>query len=89
MFSNYYVVCIRAMASKLVEKNETGKFFGIIGIVEFLVLLTSSSLFSYIYKLTVSSFPPLVFIIGIIICCPIIINRSDFRISFYDLSLGG
>jgi hypothetical protein len=68
MFSNYYVVCIRAMASKLVEQNETGKFFGIIGIIEFLVLLTSSSLFSFVYKQTLSTFPALVFIIGIVIC---------------------
>ena len=27
MFSNYFVVGIRAFASNLVEKNETGKFF--------------------------------------------------------------
>ncbi len=26
MFSNYFVVCIRLFASKLVEPNETGKF---------------------------------------------------------------
>ena len=56
------------MATRLVDKNETGKFFGIVGVVEFLVLLTSSSLFSYVYKETVSTYPIFVFLIGIGIC---------------------
>jgi hypothetical protein len=45
-----------------------GKYFGIIGVVEFLVLLTSSSIFQVIYKATVATFPQAAFLIGIIIC---------------------
>jgi len=47
---------------------EKGKYFGIIGVVEFLVLLISSTVFSIIYKETLKTFPSLVFLIGILIC---------------------
>ncbi|CAF0843314.1 unnamed protein product [Brachionus calyciflorus] len=77
MCSNYFAVCVRSYASKLVDKNETGKVFGLVGVTEFLVLLTSSTAFSLIYKQTVSTFPSLVFIVGcgicILICYPFLI----------------
>ncbi|RNA40230.1 putative leucine--tRNA mitochondrial [Brachionus plicatilis] len=82
MCSNYFAVCVRSYASKLVDKNETGKVFGLVGVTEFLVLLTSSSAFSLIYKQTVSTFPSLVFIIGcgicILICYPFLIWPKDY-----------
>jgi hypothetical protein len=89
MFSNYFVVCIRIFASKLVEPNETGKailflilnateihdfspfpgkFFGIIAIVEFLVLLVSSSVITVVYKASLAFFPALIYIICAVIC---------------------
>ena len=46
----------------------TGKFFGVIAVIEFLVLLISSSVFSVIYKKTLAYFPPTVFLIGTAIC---------------------
>lgn len=68
MFSNYFVVCIRIFASKLVDKNETGKIFGIIALVEFLVLLLSSSIITIVYKASIATFPPLIYIICTVIC---------------------
>ena len=89
MFANYFVVCIRIFASKLVDPNETGKYianntkipplfiacfsnegkmFGIIAMVEFMVLLLSSSVITMIYKATVATMPYLIYAICILVC---------------------
>jgi len=76
MFSNYFIVFVRYFASLLVDSNETGKTFGIIALLEFLVLLISSSLISLVYHETVASLPALIYLICIGIILIILIPIS-------------
>lgn len=48
--------------------TKKGKYFGFVAVVEFMVMLVSSSLFAAIYKMTVAQFSPTVFLIGLFIC---------------------
>ena len=59
-------VSIRSKLSKLVESNEIGKIFAVVGVGQSAVALLSQSAFGAVYRLTLSSFPTAYILIVII-----------------------
>ena len=59
-------VSIRSKLSKLVESNEIGKIFAVVGVGQSTVALLSQAAFGAVYRLTLSSFPTAYIVIVII-----------------------
>ena len=59
-------VSIRSKLSKLVESNEIGKIFAVVGVGQSTVALLSQSAFGAVYRLSLSSFPTAYILIVII-----------------------
>lgn len=71
--SGMVVVCSRAALSKLVQKNELGSVFAVMGAGEAVVPIMSSALMTLVYNATLNVFPGMVFVltagISVIIAC--------------------
>ncbi|CAH1792649.1 unnamed protein product [Owenia fusiformis] len=57
MFQSFTVAGMRALMSKLVEPNEQGKMFAIVGIGESLCTLLGSTIFNNLYPATLKFYP--------------------------------
>jgi PCFT/HCP family folate transporter-like MFS transporter 1/3 len=73
-FSEYTMPAIRSMLSKLVDEDERGKAFSLLGVMQNLCQFTGSLIFPAIYRSTITVFPGTAFICaGIMQLIPLIL----------------
>ena len=63
---NTITTTCRSNLSKVMEKNELGKAFSILGILQALLPMATKPIFGFIYKATVESFPGTYLIVAIV-----------------------